>query len=76
MKTSWFKGHADKEQRKKQVKGYKNAFSDLKEILNRDYKKQEAVRDYGDPNWMYRQIAVNEYNRVLEDIINLISIED
>lgn len=74
MKSILFKGHPDKEQRLKELSSYKTAFDDLKEILQREYKKK-PVRDYSDPNWSYRQIAVNEYNQVLDDIINLLTLE-
>lgn len=74
MKSVLFKGHSDRDQRAKELRSYKNAFDDLKEILEREYKKK-PVRDYSDPNWSYKQIAVNEYNAVLEDIINLLTLE-
>ena len=74
MDTRWFKGATDKEQRKKEVLSYKNAFEDLTEILEQDFKK-EAVRGYG-ADWPYKQIAVNEYNQVLRDIIKLINIKE
>ena len=77
MHINWIKGHeADKEYRKKKVLSYRPALNDLKEILERDYKKKECLRDYGEPNWELRQVAVNEYNQVLEDIIKLITIEE
>ena len=76
MNTNWLKGHADKEKRKKEVLGYRTALEDLKEILERDYLKKEAVRDYETPNWELRQIAVNEYNQALTDILNLIDMKD
>lgn len=74
MKSVFFKGHKDKEVRTKELLSYRNAFDDLKEILEREYRKK-PVRDYSDPNWVHRQIAVNEYNAVLDDIINLITLE-
>ena len=68
MQTAWLKGlkGQDKEKRKAEVLGYRNAFDSLKEILERDY---EA------PNWELRQIAVNEYNQSLDDLIKLITLE-
>ena len=75
MQAVWFKGSKDKEQRRKEIEGFRNAFDALKEILERDFKKKPAVRDYSDPNWMANQIAVNEYNQVLEDMLKLITIE-
>ena len=74
MKSVFFKGHPDKEQRLKELASYRNAFDDLKDILQREYRKK-PVREYSDPNWVARQIAVNEYNQVLDDIINLITLE-
>lgn len=74
MKSVFFKGYKDKEARTKELLSYRNAFDDLKEILEREYRKK-PVRDYSDPNWVHRQIAVNEYNAVLDDIINLITLE-
>ena len=75
MHTAWFKGTKDKEQRKKEVLGYRNAFDALKEILERDFKKKENVREYSDPQWVHKQIAVNEYNQALDDLLKLITIE-
>lgn len=77
MKSVWLKGATgvlDKQVREKQVLQYRNAFEDLKEILEQNYRKKEAVRDYGTPNWEHRQIAVNEYNQVLDDLLNLITL--
>jgi hypothetical protein len=48
--------------------------NDLKVVLEASYVKKEAVRDYS-PGWEYKQIAVNEYNSVLQDVLNLITIE-
>lgn len=76
MQSVWLKGlsGADKEKRKGEVLAYRNAFDDLREILERHYKPKECVRDYGSPNWEQRQIAVNEYNAVLEDVLKLIDL--
>lgn len=74
MLTNWLKGHKDKEERVKELNSYRNALDDLKEILERDFRKKPC-RDYGDPNWVYRQIAANEYNQVLDDVIKLITFE-
>lgn len=59
---------------KEEVLAYRNALDSLKEILLSDFLKKEAVRDYS-PGWEYKQIATNEYNQVLQDIIKLITIE-
>jgi hypothetical protein len=55
------------------VRYYRNAFDDLREILEQHYLKRDAVRDYS-PGWEYKQVAVNEYNAVLDDILNLIDL--
>jgi len=78
MKQVWFRGvksSEDKDRRRVEVLNYRNAFDSLREILNAHYKKKSSVRDYELPNWEYRQIAVNEYNRVLEDILELIDLD-
>lgn len=75
MLSYWTQGYKDKEQRRKQVKGYQNAFDDLKQILEQHYKKKDAVRDY-EPGWEYKQIATNEYNAVLSDIIKLLDVKE
>lgn len=75
MHTAWTKGYKDREDRKKRVLGYRPALDDLKEIIERDFKKKEAVRDYS-PGWEYKQVAVNEYNQVIDDILKLIDIKD
>lgn len=76
MNSAWVKGYEDKVARKKQVLNYRPALNELKEILERDYKKKQSVRDYGEPGWELRQIAVNEYNQVLEDVLKLIDIKE
>lgn len=75
MDSLWLKGHKDREKRKQQVLNYRNALDDLKEILEQNFKKKEAVRDY-EPGWEYKQIATNEYNACLAEIIKLITIKD
>lgn len=76
MHSAWLRNHSDKEKRKKQVKTYKPVLDDLKEVLEQEFEKKPSVRDYEVPNWELRQIAVNEYNQVLEDIIKLITIKE
>ena len=72
MQTIWLKGltGVDKEKRKGEVLSYRNAF----DILAQHYKPKECVRDYSVPNWEHRQIAANEYNAVLSDIMKLIDL--
>lgn len=76
MKTNWLKGHTDKEARKKEVQRYRPALEELREILERDFVKKEAVRDYDVPGWVERQIAVNEYNALLDELLSLIDLKD
>lgn len=79
MKSVWLAGFSskeDKERRTQQIKSFKPAFEELKSILEQEFKRKESVRDYDVPNWEYRQIAVNEYNQVLRDVIDLITIKE
>lgn len=69
MDLRWLKSNT-----KEEVMGYRNALDALKEILLKDFAKKEAIRDYS-PGWEYKQIAANEYNAVLTDIVKLITIE-
>ena len=76
MKHVWVKGLSgeDKAKRVKEIEGYRNAFDDLSKILEDNFKKKEANRDYSTPGWEYRQIAVNEWNAALDAIKNLIDL--
>lgn len=67
MDSRWGKVGVSKED----FKHYKNAFDSLSEFITKELKKKESVRDYG-PGWEQKQIAVNEYNQVLEDILKVI----
>lgn len=69
MDARWLKNGRTKEE----VLRYKNAFDTLKEILESEFKKKEAVRDYS-PGWEYKQISVNEYNQSLSDLIKFIDL--
>lgn len=69
MDSRWLKNGRKKED----VLRHKNAFDDLKEILETSFKKKEAVRDYS-PGWEYKQIAANEYNAALDDLIKFITL--
>ena len=75
MQAVWLRGVKDseRERRKQEVLSYRNAFDDLREILEQHYVRKEAVRDYS-PGWEYKQIAVNEYNAALDDLLNLIDL--
>ena len=59
---------------KEEVNRFRPALEALKEILETDFLKKEAVRDYS-PGWEFKQIAVNEWNQALSDIIKLVTIE-
>ena len=74
MQSVWFKDHKDKEERRKQILSHRNAFDDLREVLEQNFKKKEAVRDYS-PGWAEKQIAVNEYNAAISEILNLIDVD-
>ena len=70
MDSRWAKnGHSKEDMRR-----FIPALNALKEILETDFQKKEAVRDYS-PGWEFKQIAVNEYNSVLQDILKLVTIE-
>lgn len=73
MQAVWFKGHKDKEARRKEVLSYQNAFDELTSLLEQQYRKKEAVRDY-EPGWELKQVAVNEYNAVLDEVLALIKL--
>lgn len=75
MQAIWLKGlkGEERERRKGEVLAYRNAFDDLREILEQHYLKKDAVRDYS-PGWEYKQIAVNEYNAAIEELLNLIDL--
>jgi hypothetical protein len=77
MKAVWLKGLKGeaRKQRQQEVLGYRVAFDELKQILEQEYKKKSSVRDYDTPNWEYRQVAINEYNQVLSDLLKLITID-
>ena len=70
MNVRWSKAGYTKEE----VDRFRPALEALKEILEADFLKKEAVRDYS-PGWEYKQIAVNEYNSVLSDVIKLLTVE-
>jgi hypothetical protein len=70
MDSRWIKaGHSREE-----VKRFKTALDAAIEILETDFLKKEAVRDYS-PGWEYKQIATNEYNSALSDVIKLLTVE-
>lgn len=76
MDSRWFSSIQDKEQRKKELLSYRSAYTALTEVLEKHLKKKEASREYNSPNWAYEQIAINEYNQVLMDVIKLINLKE
>lgn len=77
MNIYWTKGLTGeaKEKRVKEVKAYSKAFRDLEEILKTYYTSKDEFRDYSNPNWMANQIAVNERNAVIKEILDLINLK-
>lgn len=75
MHSLWLKGHKDKKARMEQVKSASWAFDLLREVLVKEFKKKDNIREYQDPQWIHRQIAANEYNQALDDLINLITVD-
>lgn len=75
MLSVWLKGFSGtkRDVREKEVKSFQYAFDQLKQILEQEYRKKEAVRDYS-PGWEYKQIAANEYNAALDDIMKLLTV--
>jgi hypothetical protein len=76
MHIAWTKGlkGKDKEERIQQVLNYRNTFDDLREVLLATCKKKDADREYNE-GWQQRQIAANEYNAALEDILKIITLK-
>ena len=75
MHSVWIKGFEGdaKDKRIKEVMNYRNAFEDLTDVIEQTLQRKDAVRDYS-PGWAEKQIAVNEYNAALDDILNLIDL--
>ncbi len=74
----WFKGlntKAEKEQRVKELQSYKRAFEELTALLE-SKKKPSSCRNYTNPNWQVEQIATNEYNAAIADVLALINLDD
>jgi len=77
MHLAWLKGlkGPDKERRKDVVLSYRNAFDDLKNILEGQL-EIVPLPDYDSPSWAYKQADTNGHNRALESVIRLINIKD
>ena len=76
MDTRWLKGLSgdEREARKKEIQGYRNAFDALRELLEEDF--EESVIDYDCPSWSHKQADQNGANRKLRQIIKLIMIKE
>lgn len=76
MQAVWLKGLKGeaRERRKGEVLAYRNAFDDLREILEQHYLKREAVRDYS-PGWEFKQVATNEWNAAIDTLLDLIDLQ-
>lgn len=74
MDARWIKGTQGeaKEKRLKELKSYSKAFGELEEMLSKHFLKDGECRNYSSPNWMAEQIALNERNSVIRDIIKFI----
>lgn len=75
MQSAWTKGlkGPEKAERIKEVLSFRTAFEELAQVIRGNLKKKEAVRDYKD-GWVERQIATNEYNAAIDDLLRLISL--
>ena len=69
MDSRWLKYSS-----KEEVMGYRNALDALKKILETEFTKSAAVRDYS-PGWEYKQVAVNERNNFIDELTKFITIE-
>lgn len=76
MHSAWLRGYKDKKARAEQIKSAAWAFGLLREVLEREFHKKENYRDYSDPNWANKQIAISEYNAALDDLLMLLDLED
>ena len=76
MHSAWLKGYKDKEKRKQEVLGAAWAFRLLRDVLEDDFRKKANIRDYDDPQWVHKQIAANEYNQALDDLLKLLDFEE
>lgn len=76
MQAVWLRGlkGEERERRKAEVLAYRNAFDDLRVILEQHYLKKESVRDYS-PGWEYKQIANNEWNAAIDVLLDLIDLQ-
>ena len=76
MQAIWTKGlktKAEKEAKASELKSYARAFEALREKL-KELKKPTANRNYTEAGWHYKQIAHNEYNAAIDDLIKLMEV--
>lgn len=69
----WYKDcktQEEKEARKKQLESFRPAFEELSKILE-SKRIPPANRNYSETGWMEKQIAINEYNSALDDLLKL-----
>ncbi len=74
MHAKWMKGcktNKEREERKKQLQGYRSAFDEL-EMHLLGMRKSAANRNYSSQGWAHEQISVNEYNAAIDDLMALI----
>jgi len=73
MDSKWIKGLAgeEKERRVSEVKAHHRAFSDLREILEKEWKNPKES-DYESPSWAFKQADTIGFNRALTTVLNLI----
>lgn len=77
MDLRWLKNlpeDVEEVDREKEVLGFRNAFRELTEVLERELK--EIAPDYDTPSWAYKQADQNGYNRAIRSVLKLIKLED
>jgi hypothetical protein len=76
MQSIWFKGipSEDREKREQEVNSYRNAFDSLREILE-SKREKSSKSDYDSPSWAYKQADQNGYNRMLDEVLKIITIK-
>lgn len=78
MHVAWIKKaktKADKEERQKEIRGYKNAFDEAIEVLE-ELKEEMSLVDYDSPSWAYKQADINGANRKLQQIIDILNLKE
>lgn len=81
MKTIWYshlKNAEEQEQFKKNVLGSKIVLDKLKEIVYTKGKSRESttVKDYDSPSWAYRQADAVGYQRALDEITSILTMDE